>query len=103
EANGFGRVLINPLSVSAASTSKSSSFHSPDKRGNSRRALGSVESPDGSFLQRFVTARRSPSVIPCTPARVGGLVTGLSHQNSHHQYGRWRRAVQPHVRAGIGN
>src|SRR6266436_4890010 len=60
---------MRPTTARLASTSKSSSFHSPDKRGNSRRALGSVESPDGSFLQRFVTARWSPPVIPSTPAQ----------------------------------
>src|SRR5262249_56257779 len=34
-----------------------------------RRALGSVERPAGSCLQRFVTANRSPSVISSTPAQ----------------------------------
>src|SRR5262245_11155324 len=60
-------------------------------------------------LQRFVTARGAASVIPCTSVGVGGLFRDghqrreVSGESPRDQYGRRRRALQRHIRAGIGD
>src|SRR5262249_13589911 len=57
---------------------------------------------DGFWVGYRTSGGRRPRYHSCQ-FRVGGVAPGAAHESPRHQYGRRRRAVQPHVRAGIGN